>query len=60
MGSASNHLQRCRPGVHMHGPSWSGRSGTAVGGPGSPHSDSVFRSNTSTDQTNEIKPFRMA
>jgi len=33
--------------VHVHGPSWSGRSGTAVGGPGSPHSDSVFRSNTS-------------
>ena len=44
----------------MHGPIWSGRSGNAVGGPGSPHSDSVFRSNTSTDQTNEIKPFRMA
>ena len=29
----------------MHGPRWSGRSGNAVGGPGSPHSDSVFRSN---------------
>ena len=37
----------------MHGPSWSGRSGTAVGGPGSPLSDSVFRSKTSTT---EIKP----
>ena len=45
-------MQRCRLGVHMHGPSWSGWSGSAVGGPGSPHSDSVFRSNTSTDQTN--------
>ena len=52
MGSARKNLQRCRLGVRMHGPSWSGRSGTAVGGPGSPHSDSVFRSNTSTDQTN--------
>ena len=52
IGSARENLQRCRLGVHMHGPSWSGRSGTAVGGPGSPHSDSVFRSNTSTDQTN--------
>jgi hypothetical protein len=30
--------------MHMHGPSLSGMSGTAVGGPSSPHSDSVFRS----------------
>ena len=52
MGSSRKNLQRCRLGVHMHGPSLSGMSGTAVGGPGSPHSDSVFRSNTSTDQTN--------
>ena len=52
IGSARKDLQRCRLGVHMHGPSLSGMSGTAVGGPGSPHSDSVFRSNTSTDQTN--------
>ena len=48
IGSARKDLQRCRLGVHMHGPSWSGRSGTAVGCPGLPHSDSVFRSNTST------------
>ena len=48
IGSARKNLERCRLGVHMHGPSWSGRSGTAVGGPDSPHSDSVFRSNTST------------
>jgi hypothetical protein len=52
IGSARKDLQRCRLGVHMHGPSLSGMSGTAVGGPGSPHSDSVFRSNTGTDQTN--------
>jgi hypothetical protein len=48
IGSASKDLQRCRLGVHMHGPSWSGWSGSAVGGPGSPHSDSVFRSNKLT------------
>ena len=36
----------------MHGPRWSAWSANAVGCPGSPHSDSVFRSNTSTDQTN--------
>ena len=60
MGSASKDLQRCRPGVHMHGPSRSWWSWSSVGGPGSPHSDSVFRSNTSTDQTNRDKPpFRM-
>jgi hypothetical protein len=54
IGSARKDFQRCRLGVHMHGPSLSGMSGTAVGGPGSPHSDSVFRSNTGklTDQTN--------
>ena len=56
MGSAWKTLELCRLGVHMHGPSWSGWSGSAVGCPGSPHSDSVFysvfRSNTSTDQTN--------
>ena len=52
MGSSRKNLQRCRLGVHMHGPSWSWWSWSAVGGPGSPHSDSVFRSNTSTDQTN--------
>ena len=34
----------------MHGPIWSGRSGNAVGCPGLPHSDSVFRSNTSTNK----------
>ncbi len=39
----------------MHGPSWSWWSWSAVGCPGLPHSDLVFRSNTSTDQT-EIKP----
>ena len=38
----------------MHGPSWSGWSGSAVGGPGSPLSDSVFRSNTSTDQIKTV------
>ncbi len=59
MGSAWKPLRQCRLGVHMHGPSLSGMSGTAVGGPGSPHSDSVFRSNTSTDQDRD-KPFRMA
>ena len=61
IGSASKDLQRCRLGVHMHGPSWSGWSGSAVGGPGSPHSDSVFRSNTSTyqDQRDQTR-FRMA
>jgi len=42
IGSTRKDLQRCRLGVHMHGPSLSGMSGTAVGGPGSPHSDSVF------------------
>ena len=46
MGSSRKNLQRCRLGVHMHGPSWSWWSWSAVGGPGSPHSDSVFRSNT--------------
>ena len=51
-GRREKNLQRCRLGVHMHGPSWSWWSWSAVGGPGSPHSDSVFRSNTSTDQTN--------
>ena len=56
IGSARKDLQLCRLGVHMHGPSLSGMSGTAVGGPGSPHSDSVFRSNTSTDLTNRDQP----
>ncbi len=61
MGSSRKNLQRCRLGVHMHGPSWSWWSWSAVGGPGSPHSDSVFRSNTSTyqDQRDQTR-FRMA
>jgi hypothetical protein len=46
MGSAWKPLQLCGLGARMHGPRWS----NAIGGPGSPHSDSVFRSNTSTDQ----------
>ena len=36
----------------MHGPRWSAWSANAVGCPGLPHSDSVFRTNTSTNQTN--------
>ena len=43
----------------MHGPSWSGRSGTAVGGPGSPLSDSVFRSNTSRIPTRQKSQNRL-
>ena len=37
----------------MHGPRWPAWSANAVGGPGSPHSDSVFRSNTSTRQKSQ-------
>ena len=45
MGSAWKTLQLCGLGVRMHGPRWPAWSANAVGGPGSPHSDSVFRSN---------------
>ena len=40
----------------MHGLSWSWWSWSAVGGPGSPHSDSVFRSNTSTTEIFQENP----
>ena len=43
MGSAWKTLQLCGLGVRMHGPSGSGRSGNAVGCPGLPLSDSVFK-----------------
>ena len=43
----------------MRGPSLSGMSGTAVGGPGLPHSDSVFRSNTSRIPTRQESQNRL-
>ena len=60
MGSSRKNLQRCLLGVRMHVPSWSWWSWSAVGGPGSPHSDSVLGQIPVPTKTNEQTRFRMA